>query len=47
MTAQIINLQEWRMTHSVQPSLCSPMLPALLLAMLCQMRFVLACWGIR
>lgn len=45
MTAQIINLQEWRMTHSVQPSLCCPMLPALLLAMLCQMRFVLACWG--
>lgn len=47
MTAQIINLQEWRITHSAKPGLCCPMLPALLLAMLCQMRFVLACWGIR
>ena len=47
MSAQIISMQAWRVAHSAKPGLCCPMLPALLLAMLCQMRFVLACWGIR
>jgi len=43
MTAQIINLQEWRMTHSVRPALCLE----LLRVWVWPVRVWLALWGVR
>jgi len=43
MSAQIINLQEWRVAHSERPALCLE----LLLAWVWPVRVWLAWWGVR